>query len=433
MTFLQLSPDQDAALSGIISTLFGGDPNDAAVAVLTGSAGVGKTTVMSKVIDAVRAQPTNPHIELCATTHRAGKVLEGVVGYSTRTAHSAFGIQPSIDRNGKETLKDMKICEIPNGSFVAIDEASMFGNTFFKLVAPIFKRKALKVLFIGDPYQLPPTHDTCSIFDGSLPTFKLTKVHRQAQDNPILAKAIEYRDFIAGLRPDEPTIETALTPTGEGIHVLPHSEFVSKFVARYMDYAAGTEIDAPLCTFTNESAINYNNMIRKAAYFLTADTVQPFYVGERLISNAIVKDQDRIILTNNEVVIVEDFVEHTHNGIPGYLVKVTGDFNRFTGTATKQVFCAKNSADVKRKLDELKTLAKTSNQRSLWVDFYALKNYIADLRPPFAGTTHKAQGGTFSAVFIDRTNINKCFDPEVRARLMYVALTRARKEAYINA
>ena len=83
-------------------------------------------------------------------------------------------------------------------------------------------------------------------------------------------------------------------------------------------------------------------------------------------------------------------------------------------------------------LNEYKATAIKSKTKPNWEKFYNLKNSLADLRPPFAGTTHKAQGGTFPAVFIDRLNINKCRDSATKARLLYVALTRASKNVYIN-
>ena len=85
-----------------------------------------------------------------------------------------------------------------------------------------------------------------------------------------------------------------------------------------------------------------------------------------------------------------------------------------------------------RILKEWKDVAVLSKSKKDWQAYYKIKNSLADLRPPFAGTTHKAQGGTFPAVFIDKVNINKCRDPITRARLFYVALTRASKNVYIN-
>jgi len=427
----QFSQDQVDAVDGICRTLLDPSNKSHAIAVLTGSAGTGKTTVVTEILDRISQHTQKTNVELSATTHRAAMVLRDISGEPVTTAHSLFKLRPSLDKFGKETLKSTGMCNIPYGSVLIIDETSMIGNKFLHAIVDIIKKRSLKILFVGDPFQLPPPTDTCSIFDGSLQTFTLTQVHRQAGGNPILEKANEFREFIEGIRNVEPVIETCINAKGEGIHILPHTEFITKFVHKYVDYSAGAPVDVPLCTYTNESAINYNNMIRKAAYFLE-DTIKPFYVGERLITNSVVMRGERPLLTNNEAVHVISYEEGEFAEIPGYFVTVRGDFNPANGSDKKKVFVPKNKAAVDKVLNVHKDRAIKTKSKAAWVHFYELKQSLADLRPPFAGTTHKAQGGTFPAVFIDRTNINKCHIPAVKARLLYVALTRASKNVYIN-
>jgi hypothetical protein len=347
------------------------------------------------------------------------------------TAHKLFKLRPTVSSSGKELITAAGNCKIKPGSLVIIDESSMIGNSFLKAIVDIVKKRNLKLLFVGDNYQLPPPKDRCCIFDGSLPTFKLNTVHRQLKDNPILAKAIEFREYIKGNTDIEPTIENLLNNKGQGIHVLPHANFISKFVDKYMNYTVGAPIDVPLCTYTNESAINYNAMIRKASYFLE-DTIQPFYPGEILIANSVVMESEKVILTNNETIRVIEYEDSEYMGIPGYLVTVRGEFCEYLKTDIKKVFSPTTPTAANKVLKTWKDTAMKTRDKSCWVEYYNIKNALADLRPPFAGTTHKAQGGTFSAVFIDKTNINKCRDKTTRARLFYVALTRASENVYIN-
>ena len=428
-----LSHDQVIAVQGICDTLLDADPGTSSIAVLTGSAGTGKSTVVAELIQQASVHHNDVHVELCATTHRAASVLQDIVGHPVQTGHAVFKLRPSVTKYGKEELKATGPCDIPHGSLVIFDEASMIGDKFLQAIVDTVQDRALKLLFVGDSYQLPPPVDRCSLFDGSLTTFTLTKVHRQNTGNPILDKAIEFREFIAGNRSQEPVLETCINDLGEGIHVLPHADFVSSFVQKYMSYDTGAEVEAPLCTFTNESAINYNMMIRKAAYFLE-DTIAPFYEGERLIANSVVQHDGRTILNNNEIVTIRSFQEneYTEYSIPGHSLVVEGDYDKYTKSSIKNVFVPLNRMVADKALNELKAEAISAKNKAVWVRFYDLKNRLADLRPPFAGTTHKAQGGTFPAVFIDKTNIMKCRDQVTRARLLYVALTRASKNVYIN-
>jgi exodeoxyribonuclease-5 len=427
----QLSKDQLDAIDGICDELINSNPKNHVIAVLTGSAGTGKTTVVKELVHKIHDSSPLTTIELCATTHRAATVLGNITQEPVATGHALFKLRPSLTKYGKETLINAGICDIPHGSMVIIDESSMIGNKFLKSIVDIVKERALKLLFVGDPFQLPPPTDICSIFDGSLYTFKLTTVHRQLGGNPILKKANEFREYIEGIRDIEPVLETDINSKGEGIHVLPHADFVAKFVQKYIDYSAGAEVDVPLCTYTNESAINYNSMVRKAAYFLE-NTIEPFYKGERLIANSVVMNGDKTVLTNNETVHVTDYTEATEYDIPGYYVTLQGTYNEYTKSNVKRVFSPKTKAAAENVLKEYKNEAIISKSAKTWQAYYKIKNSLADLRPPFAGTTHKAQGGTFPAVFIDKLNINKCKNPATRARLFYVALTRASKNVYIN-
>jgi len=433
MFSFQLSQDQTDAVDGVCNQLLNNIAlsNSPSIAVLTGAAGTGKTTVVGEIINRIKQYNPLLQVSLCATTHRAAEVLSDIVDAPVSTGHTLFKLKPGITKYGKETLKKTGICDISFDSVVIIDEASMIGNKFLEAIVDTVKHRNLKVLFVGDPFQLPPPADTCSIFDGSLLTFSLTKVHRQIGGSPILDKATQFRQFIEGSIRTEPPIDTDLNSAGEGIHVLPHADFITKFVGKYISYTTGAEVDIPLCTYTNESALNYNNMVRKAAYFLE-DTIAPFYRGERLIANSVVIQDERIVLTNNEIVHVQSYTETEQYTIPGYLVTLKGDYNKYTKSNIKRVFSPKSTVAATKVLDQFKDTAIKHSSRENWTNFYKIKNALADLRPPFAGTTHKAQGGTFPAVFIDKININKCRDPKTRARLFYVALTRASNNVYIN-
>lgn len=435
---LNLSNDQQTALANIMADIARKPNNGFGTCVLTGSAGTGKTTTVQEIIETLSSFDKKYH--LTATTHKAAKVLSNIVGEEVTTVHNLFNLRPSVTKSGVETILYNKNSQ-PNfrgNSVIIIDEASMVNTEMFKVLAEIAKNYSLFLLFVGDGYQLPPTTGKCPIFDGSLPTYKLTTIHRQNQGNPILDKAIEYRDYIDGTISKEPTLETIINSKGEGIHVLDRQEFCKKFVGMYLNYDTGAEVTTPLCTFTNASAINYNNMVRNSAYLLE-DTIEPFYKGERLVSNTAVIDSctKNIILTNNEEIIVKYYTPSFHrNG--GYSKTIYEMPIYKVGVQTEdrgiiEVQVPRTTLDFDNFKKFLKKNISSPEVDYTWVDYYATINSIADLRPPFAGTTHKAQGGTFDSVFIDKKNIDTCIDSKVRARLMYVALTRARKDVYINA
>jgi exodeoxyribonuclease-5 len=369
-------------------------------------------------------------VYLAATTHTAAAILKSTLPShhvkSCLTAHKLFGVKPSFNLiNGQEKLITANQPLFSSNGVVIIDESSMINDGFLYAISNIVSKYTLKVLFVGDYFQLPPVKGQCSIFDTTLPTFHLTTVHRQLAGNPIVKKALDYVDFISGKTTVEPSIDTLLDSNGKGIHVLTHQKFIEKFVDKYMNFKAGDKVPVPMCTYTNAAAINYNNMIRKATYLLSG-TTQEYYENEEFISNtSVINEQGKVILDNNEKINIISYRPHEYEGMHGYKLLV----KRSNTLDSVEIFTPNNLSTLNT---VLKGLKETAVKNKSWATYYRVKNYVADIRLPFAGTIHKAQGATFDEIFIDYSNILKCKQVTIRNRLMYVALTRAKTNVYIS-
>jgi exodeoxyribonuclease-5 len=182
---------------------------------LGGYAGTGKTTLMHHFINSLASEPT-----CLAPTGKAASVLQKRLDNAVvTTIHSALykPVVPDItklERLEAELLKDSSngklIAEIreekrrlarlkinfsdnedhaitPN-SLVIVDEASMVTNKMMKDL----KATGAKVLFVGDPGQLPPVGDP-GYFTKNKPDAMLSQVMRQALDNPIVALSMSIR------------------------------------------------------------------------------------------------------------------------------------------------------------------------------------------------------------------------------------------------
>lgn len=210
---MQLTSDQQNALDGIGRWLKNGGEW---FFYLAGFAGTGKTTLMHHFINSIGGDgPT-----CLAPTGKAAAVLQkrldnGVV----TTIHSAL-YKPNVPDIGKlerleqQLLKDSGnaklIAEIreekkrlakqkitfsdnadhsitPN-SLVIVDEASMVTT---KMMNDL-RATGAKVLFVGDPGQLPPVGDS-GYFTRNKPDAMLSQVMRQALDNPIVALSMAIR------------------------------------------------------------------------------------------------------------------------------------------------------------------------------------------------------------------------------------------------
>jgi superfamily I DNA/RNA helicase len=66
-----------------------------------------------------------------------------------------------------------------------------------------------------------------------------------------------------------------------------------------------------------------------------------------------------------------------------------------------------------------------------WKAYYRVKEGFVDIRSSEACTVHCSQGSTYDYVFIDLNDIMTCRQISVKTRLLYVAVSRARKGVYI--
>ena len=78
-----------------------------------------------------------------------------------------------------------------------------------------------------------------------------------------------------------------------------------------------------------------------------------------------------------------------------------------------------------------KHLSKYKRTHSMY-EYMQEKSKYLDIRSGYATTIHQSQGSTYDTVFLDLADVNaRCRDKELKQRLIYVALTRARDKVYV--
>lgn len=208
-----LSAEQEEALKRIHAWLKA--PDDQWMFYLGGYAGTGKTYLLHHLINGLDKQP----ICLCPTGKAASVLQKKLKSVAVNTIHSALyvPVSPSLldlmrleeqllncptetsliqmIQDEKKKLSERKITfaekdnvKIRPHDFVIIDEASMVTS---KMLDDLEKTMA-KVLFVGDPGQLPPVGD-CGYFATQRPDFILKEVQRQALGNPIIRLSMDIR------------------------------------------------------------------------------------------------------------------------------------------------------------------------------------------------------------------------------------------------
>lgn len=145
--------------------------------VLGGFAGTGKTTLSKEMIRRYGS------VRFCAYTGKAASVLVDK-GCPATTLHSA--IYTLVGEEEGEPAFDINYdSDLARARLVIVDEYSMLNHEIIKDLESIAK----KVLYLGDPFQLPPVSGNCPL----VPDFILSEIYRQGVDSPILRAATDIR------------------------------------------------------------------------------------------------------------------------------------------------------------------------------------------------------------------------------------------------
>jgi exodeoxyribonuclease V alpha subunit len=154
------------------------------VVVVTGGPGVGKTTIVRAILSVfTRARLT---VRLAAPTGRAAKRLSEATRHPASTIHRLLDFDPRLrkfSRNAESPL---------DADAVIVDEASMIDlELALALLAAI--PPAARLVVVGDADQLPSVGPGAVLRDvidsGAVPTVRLQRIFRQADESRIVANA----------------------------------------------------------------------------------------------------------------------------------------------------------------------------------------------------------------------------------------------------
>lgn len=458
LTAADLTPSQTAALKAICTWLK--DRDGSPTAVLTGYAGTGKTTLMRLVVEHAY-DDLGRRIAVTAPTHKALNILREKIGASVTfsTIQSLLGMKlDERDDGGLDGRFGVGAENIRDFNFVVCDECSMLNRDLLAFLGRVMRgRTDLRVLFVGDPAQLPPVVEgedgpvgLSPVFETVQTQFHLTEIVRQAADNPIIRIAGVAREAQSTFgRCNLVAIDTAAANSDGRAGMMQHS-LTDIADACAAEIEAG--IDARIVAFTNKRVIAYNEEIHarlfpdhkrtKIGRDYDAGTNDKaglsfarFEPTERLIvqeqSSAFALEDDgsinfgiKVSLTTNEELVAERFVDcKPHPKVPDipaqtYVVsRASGEDVAIIVPSDPIVFDAH--------LGELFSKARATKDKSYSREAWAKKKAFASIRHAYAITSHKAQGSTFHTVFVDWPDMMRIRDHGTFNRALYVAITRA--------
>lgn len=223
---INLTNDQRNAMEKLHTFL----ESDERIFILQGYAGSGKTTLLKGFVEYLKSLETK--YQLMAPTGRAAKVINQKTGFESTTIHKGIysfkelqEIKQSEDENDVSFLYQYKIRNNPevHDSVLIVDEASMVSDIlsqgeFFRFGSGHLLRDLMtygriqeatttsKIIFIGDPAQLPPIGMNFSpaldpnylseTYKASVSQAEMKEVKRQDANNGILISATKIRQCL---------------------------------------------------------------------------------------------------------------------------------------------------------------------------------------------------------------------------------------------
>lgn len=464
LTASDLTPSQAAALKAICDWLQ--DREGTPTAVLTGYAGTGKTTLMRLVVEHAHDR-LGRRIAVTAPTHKALNILREKIGapVTFSTIQSLLGMKlDERDDGGLEGRFGIGAENIRNYNVVVCDECSMLNRDLLAFLGRIMRGRAdLRVLFVGDPAQLPPVVEgedgpvgLSPVFEAVQTQFCLTEIVRQAADNPIIRIAGVAREAQSTFgRCNLAAIDTAAANSDGRAGMMRHS------LSEIADACAAEiegGVDARIVAFTNKRVIAYNEEIHTRLFpdhkrtkigadygndqadkaglsFARFDSFARFEPTERLIvqeqSVAFALKDDggpdfarKVSLATNEELTVKRFIGcEPHPKVPDIPAQ-TYVVERASGEDVA-VIVPSDSIAFDSHLGELFARARATKDKSYSREAWAKKKAFASIRHAYAITSHKAQGSTFHTVFVDWPDMMRIRDHGTFNRALYVAITRA--------
>ena len=428
------------------------DPDFSRIFVLNGYAGTGKTTIIAAIVTALKG--LGVRTVLLAPTGRAAKVLARYSGEKALTVHKRiYRERTNADYESKFSLDLNR----EQGALFIVDEASMLsdesgggfrfgsGSLLEDLVAYVRSGRGCRLMLVGDSAQLPPVGADCSpaLDPPTLARFgetvyaTLDEVVRQEAQSGILFNATLVRCMLDRGITEVPRFDLGFPD----IEALSGGDFLERLQDAYARYGRDEVI---VITRSNKRANRYNQGIRRNILGAEEEiesgdmlmvVKNNYYYAERtegcpmhFVANGDIARLRRLrrfeefygFRFANAVLEFPDY-DDAELECKILLDTIASEAPSLTREESDRLFyeVEKDYLDLKSKLKRFKEIRENPHFNAIQVKF------------SYAVTCHKAQGGQWRAVFIDRFLFGD--EPLTRdlLRWLYTALTRATEQLYL--
>lgn len=412
-----LNQGQEAAAEAFFQFLF----SDEKEMGISGSGGVGKSHLVSNLIDEVLPryhetcalmglEPEYNDVEMTSLTNKASEVLSVFTGRHVSTIHSFMNLKIADDYStGQSKITKTQAWRVHEGIILFIDECSMIDSQLDAVIQEGTHR--CKIVYVGDHCQMAPVMEPISPIyrPNRMQWFELTQQMR-TQIPEIQALHLQLRR----------TVETGIF---EPIRIVPgvidHLDDDQMQLMLAQTFSQQT-LDSRILCYTNKKVVLYNDYIREIRALPTEYTV-----GELLVNNSAIRLKSSMLSVEEEVEILTLGKEQDFPIIDDVTLKV-----RFADLKTRIGGLFK---DVPLPVDRahFAALVNYFRKNKNWSKYFELRNTYPDLRQRDAATVYKAQGSTYQSAFVDLGDISTCHNPNQVARMLNVALSRERQRIFL--
>ena len=428
------------------------DSDFSRIFVLNGYAGTGKTTLIAALVGALKELEIKP--VLLAPTGRAAKVLAQYAHEKAFTIHKRiYRERTAADYERRFSLN----LNTERGAVFIVDEASMLsdrqsdgasfgsGSLLEDLVQFVRSGRGCRLILVGDSAQLPPVgSDFSPALDpvsmeayGEVVYATMDEVVRQEAQSGILFNATLVRCMLERGIHDIPSFRTDFPD----IEALSGGDFLERLQDCYDRYGRDETI---VITRSNKRANRYNEGIRR--HVLGAEEE--------------IESGDMLMVVKNNY----HYTERIENCPVGFLAN--GDIARLKRLRRFEEFYGFRFADAVLEFPDyegteiackilLDTIASESpsltRDESMRLFYEVEKDYLdigskikrfreirenphfnaVQVKFSYAVTCHKAQGGQWRAVFVDRCLFGDETMTRDMLRWLYTALTRATDKLFL--
>ena len=377
--------------------------NENNVCIITGGPGTGKTTIIKCVLELYKSHKKK--VVLCAPTGRAAKRMSETTGEDAKTIHRLL----EIGKFEEDKLGSVDTDVSPvDADVLVVDEMSMVDVFLMNyLVKALYL--GTKVIFVGDPNQLPSVGPGSILKDlidsGEFATVHLDKIFRQAAKSKIIVNAHNVNNGMNFIGKKDYSDDAEndffyINESNQDKMLYQVLSLSKERLKNYGDYEFFKNIQ--VLTPTKKGKMGTKELNKSLQETLNPKNDE---ILEKIYGDTIFREGDRVMQIKNNYDIYwekgnRDDLRNYESG--------TGVFNGEIGRIIK-------ISNEERQIEVLFDDGK--------VTWYAFSE-LDQLEHAYAITIHKAQGSEFDVVILV---VPQSSNMLLTRNLLYTGITRAKK------